>query len=169
MVRFMRSTCPFVQGCRGLVSRCATSFWAQASSNAWARKSCLRASISLISSGVQVLPLGSVKGVPLSVSTVGTVVGEHGGNLVGHGRDQGAQEVGRNAAGDPLMQLHEGELGCAVERDQQVKLALLGADFRDIDVEEADRVALELSAPRLVAISVGQPRDAVALEAAMQA
>src|SRR4051794_7267925 len=38
MARFMRSTCPFVQGCRGLVSRCVTSFWAQASSKAWARK-----------------------------------------------------------------------------------------------------------------------------------
>src|SRR3954453_24270807 len=119
MVRFIRSTCPFVHGWRGLarlgaawrglarlgaawrglarlgaawrglarlgaawrglarlgaawrglVRRCATSFWAQASSNAWARKSCLRASIALISSGVQVVPLGSVKWVPLSVST----------------------------------------------------------------------------------------------------
>src|SRR3954454_5710376 len=28
----MRSTCPFVHGCRGLVSRWATSFWAQAGS-----------------------------------------------------------------------------------------------------------------------------------------
>jgi hypothetical protein len=37
------------------------------------------------------------------------VVGEHGVNPVGHGRDQGAQEVARDAAGDPLMQLDEGE------------------------------------------------------------
>jgi hypothetical protein len=67
------------------------------------------------------------------------------------------------------MQLHEGELGCAVDRDQQVELALLGSDFRDIDVEVADRVALELGAPRLVAVGVGQARDAVALKAAVQA
>src|SRR3954462_15629145 len=111
MVRFMRSTCPFVQGCRGLVRRCATSFWAQANSNAWARKSCLRASIALISSGVQVLPLGSVK---------------------------------------------------------QVELALLGPQLGEVDLEEADGIALERGPPRLVALCVGQPRDAVALQAPVQ-
>ena len=37
MVRFIRSTWPLVQGCLGLVSRCSMSFWAQASSNEWAR------------------------------------------------------------------------------------------------------------------------------------
>ena len=61
------------------------------------------------------------------------------------------------------MQLDKGELGRAVDRDQQVELALLGPDLGDVDVEEADRVMLELGAPRLVALCVGQARDAVAL------
>jgi hypothetical protein len=36
-----------------------------------------------------------------------------------------------------------------------VELALLGANFRDVDVEEADRVGLEAGALRLVAVGVG--------------
>src|SRR3982751_6913901 len=166
MARFMRSTCPFVQGCRGLVSRCATSFWAQASSKAWARKSCLRASMSLISSGVQVLPLGSVKCVPLEVRAI---VGQNRVHPLGHSRDQVSEEVARDAAGDPLMQRHEGELGRAVDRNQQVELALLGPHLREVDVEEADRVRLEAGALGLVALRLGQPRDTVALKTAVQA
>jgi hypothetical protein len=38
-------------------------------------------------------------------------------HLVGHGRDQGAQEVARDAAGDLLVQLDKGELGRAVDRN----------------------------------------------------
>src|SRR5215207_9981442 len=106
MVRFMRSTCPFVQGCRGLVSRWATSFWAQASSKARARNSCWRASIALISAGVQVLPRGSGKWVPLDV---GAVVGENRMHPVGHSRDQVSEEAAGNATGDPRMQRHKGE------------------------------------------------------------
>src|SRR5215212_5672767 len=166
MVRFMRSTCPFVQGCRGLVSRWATSFWAQASSKAWARNSCWRASIALISAGVQVLPLGSVKWVPLEV---GAIVGENRMHPVRHSRDQVSEEVAGNAASDPLMQLNKGKLGRAVDRNQQIELALLGSDFRDIGVEVADRGALELGSAWLVAVCVGQPRDAVPLQTAVQA
>ena len=90
-------------------------------------------------------------------------------DLVGHGRDQGAQEVARDAAGDPFMQLDEGELGRAIDRDQQIELALLGPDLREVNVEVADRVTLELGSPRLVPVCVGQPRDAVALQAPVQA
>src|SRR4051794_22530825 len=74
-----------------------------------------------------------------------------------------SEEVAGDAAGDPLMQLNKGELGRAVDGDQQIELALFGSDFREVDMEEADRVALELGAPRLVAVGVGQARDAVAL------
>ena len=83
--------------------------------------------------GQHLLDLVRGPGVAARLGEMGAVVGEHGVNPIGHGRDQGAQEAGRNAAGDPLMQLHEGELGCAVDRDQQVKLALLGSDFREQD------------------------------------
>jgi hypothetical protein len=67
------------------------------------------------------------------------------------------------------MQLDEGELGRAVDGHEEVELALLGPQLGDIDVEEADRVALELGSLWLVAVSVGQPGDAVALQAPVQA
>jgi hypothetical protein len=41
------------------------------------------------------------------------------------------------------MQLGEGELAGPVDGDKQMKLALLGSDLGDVDVEEADGVGLE--------------------------
>ena len=67
------------------------------------------------------------------------------------------------------MQLDKGELARAVDSHEEVELALLGPDLGNVDVEEANRVALEPGARRLVPIGVRQPADAVALQAAMQA
>ena len=50
---------------------------------------------------------------------MGTVVGQHGMDLVGHGRHEGAPEVGRDPAGGFLMPLSEGELGRAVDGDEE--------------------------------------------------
>ena len=47
-------------------------------------------------------------------------------NPVGRGGGEVTKEVARDPAGDLLMQLHEGELGRAVDRDEQGELALLG-------------------------------------------
>ena len=55
-----------------------------------------------------------------------------------------------------------------VDSDQEVKLSLFGANFRDIDREVADRVGLELLAPRPVASHIGQPGNIVPLQASMQ-
>jgi hypothetical protein len=66
------------------------------------------------------------------------------------------------------VQFGEGELGGPVDRNEEVELSLLGPHLGDVDVEEADRVALELRAQRLVAVGLGQPRDAMTLEATMQ-
>lgn len=99
---------------------------------------------------------------------VHSVVGEHGVDLVGRGLDKRVQEVGRKSLGGLLMHLDEGELRCPVDGDEEVKLALLGANLRDIDVDVTDRVGLELLAPGPVAIHVGQPGDVVPLQAAMQ-
>jgi hypothetical protein len=44
----------------------------------------------------------------------------------------------------------------AAAGDQQVELALLGPDLGDVDVEEADRIALEPRALGLVAIRIRQ-------------
>ena len=89
-------------------------------------------------------------------------------HLVRHRRDEVPQEVSRHAGGGLFVQLDEGELGGSVDRDEQVKLALFGANLGDVDVEVADRVALELPLGGLLAFDPGQPRNAMALQAAVQ-
>ncbi len=64
-------------------------------------------------------------------------------HLVGDRLGQSLQEVGGNLAGDPFMQLDEGELTRAVDGHQHVELALFGPHFSDVDVEVADRISLE--------------------------
>jgi hypothetical protein len=49
-----------------------------------------------------------------------------------------------------------------------VELALLGPDLGDVDMEVADRVALELAPVGLVAVDLRQPADPMTLKAAMQ-
>jgi hypothetical protein len=66
-------------------------------------------------------------------------------DLVGHGLDEGAEEVGGDARGSLLVQLDEGKLGGPVDRDEAVKLTLLCADLSDVDVELADWVGFELA------------------------
>jgi hypothetical protein len=93
------------------------------------------------------------------------VVGQHRVHLVGHGLDEGAQEVGRDPARGPLVQLREGELAGAVDGHEQVELAGLGADLGEVEVEEADRVGLEALLARSLALAAGQPGDAMTPEA----
>jgi hypothetical protein len=99
---------------------------------------------------------------------VGAVVGQDGVDLVGHRLDEGVEEVAGNLPGGFLMQLGESELRGPVDGDEKVELALLGADLGDVDVEIAERIVLELLLVGLVAGDVGQARDAVPLEAAVQ-
>ncbi len=99
---------------------------------------------------------------------VDPVVGEHGVDLVGHGLKECVQEVGRNPLRGLFMHLDEGELRGTVNSDQEIELALFGANFRDIDMEVADRIGLELLAPGPVAFHIRQPGDLVPLQAAVQ-
>jgi hypothetical protein len=66
------------------------------------------------------------------------------------------------------VQLDKGELGRAVDGHEEVELALLGPDLGNVDVEEADWIALEPGALRLAAVRVGQPADPMPLKAAVQ-
>jgi len=67
------------------------------------------------------------------------------------------------------VQLHKGELGGAVDGDEEMELALLGAHLGDVDVDVAERVGLERLARGLVAFDLGQAADAVPLKAAVRA
>jgi len=89
-------------------------------------------------------------------------------DLVGHGRDEMAKEVGGDRRRSLLVQLNEGELGCPVDNDEEMEHTLLGPHFRDVDVEVPDRVGFELLLRRLVPLDIRQLADAVTLTTAMQ-
>ena len=89
-------------------------------------------------------------------------------DLVGSGGDQGHEEGGRRDAVRLLDELGEGELAGAVDGHEQIELAFSGVHLGEVDVEEADRVGLELAFGLFFAVDLGQPGDAVALQAAVQ-
>ena len=66
------------------------------------------------------------------------------------------------------MQFDEGKLRRPVDCDEHMELALFGSDLCDVDVEEADRIGLELLLRRSVALDIRQSADAVALQTAVQ-
>ena len=68
---------------------------------------------------------------------VGAVIGQHDVRAIWHSLDEGLEEFGGGAPADALVQFDEGELGCPVDADQQIELALLRVDFGDVDVEVA--------------------------------
>ena len=87
---------------------------------------------------------------------------------VGHGLDERAQEVAGDAARGFLVQLDKGELGGAVDGNQQVEPALRRVDFSNIDVEVAEWIGPELAPDRGGAFDLGQPGDVVSLQAPVQ-
>jgi hypothetical protein len=66
------------------------------------------------------------------------------------------------------VHVREDELRCPVNHHKKVELSFLAANLGDVDVEVTYRIGLELLLNRLVALDLGQPADAVALETAMQ-
>lgn len=75
---------------------------------------------------------------------MGVVVGQHRVDLVRNRGNEMPEEVGSRPAGHLFVQFDKGELGRAIDGDQQVELALLGPNFGDVDGEEADRVGFEM-------------------------
>ena len=110
---------------------------------------------------------GPAIAIARQVGELDAVIGEHSVKPVRYSGDQGFEEAHGSWPIGLLVQLDEGELGGSVDRHEEVELAFLGANLGDIDVEVADRVGLELALVRCVAIDLRQPRDAVALQAAM--
>jgi|SRR6478672_6464476 hypothetical protein len=103
-----------------------------------------------------------------AVAELDAVVGEDNMYLVGNRPDQRRQEVGRSLYVGGRMQLSKGKLRRSIDRHEQIELALPGANLGNVDVEVADRIALEGLFGGLVTADLRQPADAVTLEAAMQ-
>jgi hypothetical protein len=65
--------------------------------------------------------LGRAPGFALGIREVRAFIGEHGVDLVGHGLHHSVQEVSRDPRFGLLMEFGEGELGCAVNGNEQVE------------------------------------------------
>jgi hypothetical protein len=96
------------------------------------------------------------------------IVCENGVDLVGRGLEQALKELPSGRSVSCCNQLRDGELGCAVDSDEQAEHPFAGLHLRDADMKEPDGIALELLALWLVALDLGQVRDAVMLQAQMQ-
>ncbi len=129
------------------------SFCAQASSKLWARK-ISPAAMANLDHGAGMLRVGEVD----------AIVGEHCVYLVRHCGDEMAKEVASDPGRGLLVHLDEGELRGTVDGYQQVESAFFGPDLGNVDVEIADRIALELTPGGRIALDHGQLRDAMALQ-----
>ena len=90
-------------------------------------------------------------------------------DAVGHRLNDGVQELGGALPVSAVRQAGDRELRGPVDGNEQVELAFTRSNLSDVDVKEPDRIGLEPGPSGLVALDVGQARDAVALEAAVQA
>src|ERR1700721_559234 len=72
------------------------------------------------------------------------------------------------APGERLAEFDKGELRGPGDGDEEVEFAFGGSNLGNIDMEIADRIGLELSLGRGFPFNLGQPRDSMALQAAVQ-
>ena len=99
---------------------------------------------------------------------VGTVVGQDDVDLVWNRCDEMAQEITGGAPFCLTMKFDVGELAGAIDRHEQVELAFGGLHLGDIDMEEANRIALEPGLGCLRAVDLGETADPMALQTTMQ-
>ena len=88
------------------------------------------------------------------ISELDAVVGQHGVDAVRHRLDQRVEKGRSGLRVGPFDELGKGKLRGPVDSNEEVELSFSSADFGDIDVKEADRVALEALLRRLVAVDL---------------
>jgi hypothetical protein len=106
--------------------------------------------------------------IALAVGELPAVIGEHGVELVGDGGHQVAEELGGDHVVGFFVQLGIGKFTRPVNGDQQVELAFFRADLRDVDMDVAQGIGLELFLRRFLAFPIRHAVDAVPLQAAME-
>ena len=95
-------------------------------------------------------------------------VGQNGVDLIGHGFKHVLQELPSGLPVCLLGELGYGKLTCAINACEHVELAFSSLNLGDVDMEQADGVAFELLALRLVTFHIRQARDAMPLKAPLQ-
>ena len=94
------------------------------------------------------------------------IVGQDRLDAVGYGCEQVFEELPSRSPVSLVDKLGDRKFNRAVDADEQIELAFSGLHLGDIDVKEADRVALEALSLRLVALNVRQAggcRDAAGI------
>ncbi len=106
--------------------------------------------------------------VPGLLCELDSVVSENRVDLVEHGFDHVLQEVSGRLSVCRFNELHDGELGRPVDAHKEKEPAFGGLHRRDVDVKEADGIALEFLLRGLVAFDIRQAGDAMPRHAPMQ-
>lgn len=95
-------------------------------------------------------------------------ISENRVDLVGHYLEHVLEELPGSLSVSCCNELSNGELGCLVDADEQIELPFTGLHFRDVDVEEPDRIVLELLPLGFVSLDIRQTRNSMSLQASMQ-
>lgn len=98
--------------------------------------------------------------MPLSVSIIL--------DLLRHGFEHVLEDVPSRAPDGLFDELGHGRLARTVDADKQIQLSLRSLHLGDVDVEEPNRVALELLRPGASPPEIGQAADPGPLQASMQ-
>ena len=102
------------------------------------------------------------------VGELDPVVGEHGMDAIRNGLDECFKERCRSSHICLFDEFDHSELRGAVDGHEQVELAFGGSHLGQVDVEEADRIGVELLPPGLVAFHVRQTADAMTFQTPMK-
>src|SRR5258708_25237446 len=98
------------------------------------------------------------------IGELDSVVGEHSVDAIGNCPNECFEEgCGRLHIG-LFKEFDHSELRGPVDGHEEVEFAFGRSHFRQIDMEEADRIAVELLPPGLVAFHLGRPADAMAFQ-----
>ena len=96
------------------------------------------------------------------------VIRQNGVDLVWNCVSQIAKEVCRDPACRLAVKLNKRGLRRPIDGNEEIEPALGILHFGDVDMEEADRVDLELLLGDLLTPDIGYASDAMALQSAMQ-
>ncbi len=110
-------------------------------------------------------PCGRPLPVLRQVSELDAVVGEHGVNAVRNSFNERFEKGGGGSRICLFDEFDHSELRRSVDGDKQVEPAFGGSHFSQVDVEEADRVGVELLPGRQIALDLGQTAYAMTLQA----
>jgi hypothetical protein len=111
-----------------------------------------------------------VDGIPAPglLCELNAAIREDGVDLVGYGFERVVPELPGRISVRLCNAVSDGELGGAVDVDEEKELALGRLHFHDVDVEIPNGVALEPLPLGFVSLEIRKTRDAMPLQAAIQ-